>query len=301
MSDVFRIGDVSWNQTFIAANESSWGWIPADGFLGMGFSYIAEPSTQTVVETMMQDDLLDQPRFAIYYGKDFPATGNDSAGQGVMTLGGSEEDKYVDGDVVWLPVRKDNVDNGTMAYQLWRSTLRQISGHRSADPATGEPPYNGSVNFAPGKANAVFDTGAGTISLPTEALRPIYRSIGWDYDAVLTGSVIPLCSDFNDTWSVTFTFSGMNDDGIEEFTNVTVRGDQLAEGPFAGRNDACIPPFDSSFSEGLALIGQQFIRRFYSIYDYGSRTVEEFKPRIGFGQLKAEWQPPFPLVSSSPN
>jgi hypothetical protein len=48
--DVFSAldGSVEWNQSFIAVNESSWVWITADGFLGLGFSTIAELNTSTL-------------------------------------------------------------------------------------------------------------------------------------------------------------------------------------------------------------------------------------------------------------
>ncbi|KAK8111701.1 uncharacterized protein PG998_008158 [Apiospora kogelbergensis] len=282
-SDIFEIGDVSWNQTFIAANKSSWSFIPGDGFLGMGFSSIAQPATKTVVETMIEDGLLDQPRFGLYYGKEFEYTG-DGPGEGIMTIGGSKEDKYVDGDMTWLPVRKDL--NGTV-YQLWRSTLRKFVGSRRVDDG-GQPSINGTLEWEAGQANGVFDTGAGTISVPPGRIDAMYKSIGWNYNALIDGRYIPLCTDFNTTWSVTFTFS---DDGVS-FYDVSITGDRLARNGFAGREDACVPPFEASESEGLVLFGQSFMRQFYTVYDFGDTKVENYKPLIGFGELKAEFRPP---------
>lgn len=285
-SDFFGLGDVSWNQTFIAANESSWSWIPGDGFFGMGFSSIAQPATKTVVETMIEEGLLNEPKFGLYYGKEFNFTGEagDGPGEGILTLGGSGEAKYVEGDMTWLPVRKDL--NGTV-YQLWRSTLRKFTGTRHADE-NGAPALNESLEWDAGQANGVFDTGAGTISVPAGRIEAIYRSIGWNYDDIYSGRYIPLCTDFNSSWAVTFTFS---DDGVA-FYDVAITGDRLARNGFAGRADACVPPFDSSSSEGLVLFGQSFMRQFYTAYDFGSTRVADYKPRIGFGELKAEFRPP---------
>ncbi|KAK7936042.1 hypothetical protein PG985_001537 [Apiospora marii] len=285
-SDFFGLGDVSWNQTFIAANQSSWSWIPGDGFLGMGFSSIAQPATQTVVETMIEEGLLDEPKFGLYYGKEFNFTGEagDGPGEGILTLGGSEEEKYVDGDMTWLPVRKDL--NGTV-YQLWRSTLRKFTGTRHAGNIGG-PALNETLEWNAGQANGVFDTGAGTISVPDGRIEAIYRSIGWSYDDLYNGRYIPLCTDFNTSWAVTFTFS----DNGADFYDVSITGDRLARNGFAGRGDACFPPFDSSGSEGLVLFGQSFMRQFYTVYDFGGSRVEDYKPRIGFGELKAEFRPP---------
>ncbi|KAK8113354.1 hypothetical protein PG984_013880 [Apiospora sp. TS-2023a] len=289
-SDFFEIGGTSWNQTFIAANQSSWSFIPGDGFLGMGFSSIAQPATKTVVETMIEEGLLDEPKFGLYYGKEFDFTGTagDGPGEGILTLGGSKEGKYVDGDMTWLPVRKDL--NGTV-YQLWRSTLRKFTGtrhHNSGDDNDGQPALNETLEWDAGQANGVFDTGAGMISVPDGRIHAIYQTIGWSYDDLYWGRYIPLCTDFNTSWAVTFTFS---DDGVD-FYDVAITGDRLAHSGFAGRDDACFPPFDSSGSEGLVLFGQSFLRQFYTVYDFGSTRVEDYKPRIGFGELKAEFRPP---------
>ncbi|KAK8034109.1 hypothetical protein PG993_009104 [Apiospora rasikravindrae] len=271
-SDRFEIGDVEWNQTFIAANQSSWSFIPGDGFLGMGFSSIAQPATKTVVETMIEEGLLDAPKFGLYYGKEFKFTGEggagDGPGEGILTLGGSKEAKYVEGDMTWLPVRKDL--NGTV-YQLWRSTLRKFAGSRQGDDGDGQPSFNGTLEWAAGQANGVFDTGAGMISVPDGRIAAMYASIGWDYDALYNGRYIPLCADFNASWAFTFTFS---DDGV------------------AFRDDACVPPLDASGSEGLVLFGQSFMRQFYTVYDFGGAEVADYKPLIGFGELKAEFRPP---------
>ncbi|KAK7967958.1 vacuolar protease A [Apiospora aurea] len=284
--DVFELGGAAWNQTFIAANQSSWSFIPGDGFLGMGFSSIAQPATKTVVETMIEAGLLDEPKFGLYYGKEFEYTG-DGPGEGVLTLGGSKEALYVDGAMTWLPVRKDL--NGTV-YQLWRSTLRKFTGSRRLDgDEDGQPQsYNGTLEWAPGQANGVFDTGASMISVPDGRIAAMYASIGWDYEDLYWGRRVPLCTDFNASWSVAFTFS---DDGVH-FQDVAITGDRLARNGFAGRADACVPPFDASGSEGLVLFGQSFMRQFYTVYDFGGAEVESYKPLIGFGELKAEFRLP---------
>lgn len=285
LRDVFRIGRTYWNQTFIAANQSSWSVMPSDGFFGLAFSSIAEPSTQTAVETLMQDGLLDEHRFAIYYGTEFNDT-NGAPGKGVITVGGSEERKYVDGPINWLPVQKDL--DGTV-YQLWRSTLRKISGSRKVAPGQGSS-FNGSVEWAAGQANSVFDTGSGGgISIPSAQVDAVYESIGWSFPAILNGSHIPLCSEFNSSWSVTFSYS---DDGVR-YHDLTFSGDQLARPGFANRADACWPPFDAQYgSDSLVLIGQPILRLFYTIFDFGSTRVEDYKPRIGFGKLKKEFCAP---------
>ncbi|KLU89429.1 hypothetical protein MAPG_08400 [Magnaporthiopsis poae ATCC 64411] len=290
VSDMFGAGGQTWNQTFMAANRSSWTWIPADGFLGLAFSSIAQPGSETVVETMMQGGHLDEPRFGMYFGKELNATGDDGAGsgpgKGVLTIGASREDKYIDGDMTWLPVKKDHLENGD-AYQLWRSTLRMFSGSRVGD--NGTTIANGTVTYGHRQANGVFDTGAGTIGVPRAAVEDLYRSIGWPgYQAIMDRRHTPLCSEFNSSWAVTFSFS---EDG-NSYENITITGDMLGgRSGFADRADSCFPPFDDTGNGGLFLFGKVLLKHFYTTYDFGATKVEDYKPRIGFGRLKEEFRP----------
>ncbi|GFP54374.1 cathepsin E [Trichoderma asperellum] len=278
-SDKFFKDDLTWTQTFISANQTSMGYIAGEGFLGLAFSSIAEQATKTVMETLMQGDLVDKPRFGLYYGTEFNDT-HGHPGKGLLTLGGSHERKYVDGDITWVPGKKDSG-----VYELWRSNLKTFYGQRKDN--NGNPQTDGSLQYDLGAANGVFDTGAGLIYVPDATIDTIYDSIGWNYTALLHGDYIPSCTDFNSTWSVTFTFES---DKGSDFTNITLTGDQLRIPGFAYQPDACNPPFSTSGSPHLFLLGQLYLRNFYSIFDFGGTKAEDFNIRIGFGDLKKEWQ-----------
>jgi saccharopepsin len=64
----------------------------------------------------------------------------------------------------------------------------------------------------------------------------------------------------------------------------SIRGDE-----FVAPGDQCMPPFDPSGSGGFSLVGTAFLRRFYTVFDFGADKVEEYEPRIGFGRLKKEY------------
>ncbi|KAI0021784.1 pepsinogen c [Xylariomycetidae sp. FL0641] len=279
-ADTFGLDGATWNQTFLLANESSWAWIPADGLLGLAFSTIADAGAETMVETMLQAGELDQPRFAIYYGTEFNNTG-DGPGAGVLTFGGSEEAKYVDGDLTWVtPLQK--LDN---EHQVWRATLRTVTGSFEGDDggeATTTPLYQSG-------SWGVFDTGSGTISVPPLMVEAIYRSIGMNYSAIAAGDHIPLCSEFDDSWSVAFAF-GESDEAAAAST-VTMTGSQLARPGFADRADACWPPFDAGETNGFFLFGTPMLREFYTVWDFGADEVAQYQPRLGFGVLKEEFKP----------
>jgi saccharopepsin len=271
-----------WNQTFLSATNSSWSFLPADGFLGLAFSTIANPGTKTVMETLMQlsHRLLAEPRFAIYYGRELTDTGA-SPGDGALTLGGSHEDRFVEGDLTWVDVELEFAE-----FELWRTNAVSIVGTTGVGTSSGAHKVTTDLGFA----WAVFDTGAGLIEVPTSAVEAVYGSIGMNYTAILHDHVIPRCSDFNDTWSITFMLGDESNP-----TPITITGSQLQQTNFAGQGDnACWPPISDSGYEGLTLIGSQFLQQFYTVFDFGAYDVASYKPRIGFGELKREWKPMHP-------
>ncbi|PSN70856.1 acid protease [Corynespora cassiicola Philippines] len=278
---------LEWNQTFLAVNQSSWRFITADGFMGLGFSSIAENGTSSLVETLLWDGQLDEPRFSLFYGTDLT---DDGPKDGVLTIGGSHEDKYVDGEVVYAPLRKED------PYQLWRAPLRSVSVLVAAGtnqtvkidngkmPTTTDPEgtYPIDVTWPTwGGGRAVFDTGAGRISLPPEMIAPIYFNLGWNVTKLYAGEERMECQHLNASWAITLT---LGEEAEENDVSFTIRGDE-----FTRPGSQCMPPIDDSEVSGFALIGGAFLRRFYTIHDFGASKVEEYKPRIGFGRLKKEY------------
>ncbi|KAK8057347.1 hypothetical protein PG996_011284 [Apiospora saccharicola] len=288
MRDTFHVGDTTWSQTFVNVNESSWAQLPGDGFLGLAFDTISDGSTHTVPETLLGEGALAAPRFGLYLGTELNDT-NGKPGEGVLSLGGSHEDKYVEGDLTWLPVMKQaSSTGGPEAYQLWRAPLLKFSGSYAG--ADGKPVTGGRDWEGQWKASGVFDTGAGTISVPSVDVYLMYQSIGWDFSAIMNHDHIPLCTEFNSTWSVTFSFAG---DAPGEYRDMVLTGDQLARPGYANRDDACWPPFESGNGDGFFLFGNALLDQFYTVWDFGGTKPDEYKPRFGFGQLKKEYKPYF--------
>lgn len=288
VQDVFSApsaANTTWTQTFLAANSSSWMNIPADGFLGLAFSSIADANATTVVETLMQQGLLDEPRFGLYYGTEIEDTGG-VAGNGTLTLGGSHEDVYVDGNMTWAPLSAPGADA-----QLWRVNMQYLTGtltsggNSSTSPTP--TPSTTTKTIPLGGAWGVFDTGAGRISVPEAYVYDIYTAIGMNYTAILNGDHIPLCTEFTDAWAVSFHFG----DGYAP-ARVTLTGDMMRNPGFAtGEDKYCWPPFDAGDSDGLFLFGQGLLQKFYTVYDFGGFEAAAYDARIGFGALKGEYVP----------
>ncbi|KAH6642683.1 aspartic peptidase domain-containing protein [Boeremia exigua] len=281
-------GGFEWNQTFLSVNESSWRWITADGFVGLGFSSIAEDNTTSLVETLLWDGQLDEPRVGLFYGNNL---GEEGEQNGVLTIGGSEEEKYVEGDVVYAPLLKEG------PYQVWRAPLRSVNVLVTRDPnatvtmKVGSLPDTTDVEGVWPKANttwpmygsgrAVFDTGAGRISLPEEIISAVYFNLGWNMTALMWGDERMDCQHLNASWAITFT---LGEGAEEDDVSFSIRGDE-----FTSPGGQCMPPLDASGGYGFALIGTTFLKRHYSVFDYGADKVENYAPRIGFGRLKKQW------------
>ncbi|KAF3017417.1 hypothetical protein E8E14_005248 [Neopestalotiopsis sp. 37M] len=289
VKDVFvdEAGALEWNQTFLSVNQSSWRFTTADGLLGLGFSSIAENSTSSLVETLLWNNQLDETRFSLFYGTDLSDNGTD----GVLTVGGSHEDKYVDGEVVYVPLRQEN------PYQLWRTALRSINVlatretnstvtvHNGQLPTTNDPagtyPKANTTWSMYGAGTAVFDTGAGRISVPDGMIDALYFNLGWNVTKLMNGQERMECQHLNASWAISFTL-GEGDEADDK--TFTIRGDE-----FTRPGDQCMPPVDNSGGSGFALIGAAFLRRHYSVFDFGATEVANYAPQIGFGRLKEEY------------
>lgn len=287
VEDVFSVpsaANTSWRQTFLAATRSTWFNIPADGFLGMAFNTIASANTSTMVETLIQESFLDEPRFGLYYGTEVEDTGG-SPGSGTLTLGGSHEDVYVNGSMVWAPL------SAPANPQLWRVNMQYMTGTRpingAATSTTAAVATTTTRSTIPlSGAWGVFDTGAGRIYVPDPYVEAIYASIGMNYSAILNGDHIPLCTEFTNAWSVSFHFgSAMSP------TRVTITGDMMRKPGFAtGEDKYCWPPFETSDSNGLFLFGGEFLQQLYTVFDFGGTEAGRYNARIGFGALKDEYK-----------
>lgn len=274
----------SWRQTFLAATSSSFFNIPADGLLGMAFNSIADANTSTLVETLFQQDggsLLDEPRFGLYYGTEVSDTG-DGPGNGILTLGGSHEDVYADGNLTWAPL------SNPADPQLWRVNMQYMTGTKpvttGTTSSTGATTTTSTIPLS--GAWGVFDTGAGRIGVPDPYIDGLYASIGMNYSAILAGDHLPLCTEFTDAWSVALHFGDTYGP-----VKVTLTGDMLRQPGFAtGEDKYCWPPFDPSGSNGLFLFGGDFLQNFYTVFDFGGTEAGAYDAKIGFGALKDEYK-----------
>jgi saccharopepsin len=274
VKEQFLAEGLTFEASFIAANESNWSALPAAGFMGLSFGSIADGGAAPIFETLMAEKLMDEPRFGLYYAR-ADGDNTDGPGKGMLTLGGSKEDKYVEGDLITVDVTANNGE-----FDLWRTLLHTVTGSAKSSNCT----KSKKKDFPMYGATIVFDSGASSIALPPGQLEEMYESIGMNWTAIIKGDHVPLCSEFTDDWSITLQLGFYGEE-----KNLTITGSEMALPGFANRDDACWPPFEETSSDGFSLIGTRLLQNFYTVWDYSAFPSDGgfMSPKLSFGKLKA--------------
>ncbi|CUS20398.1 LAQU0S01e05710g1_1 [Lachancea quebecensis] len=236
--DTLSIGDLTIPKQDFAEATSEPGLAFAfgkfDGILGLGYDTISVDKVVPPVYKAISDGLLDEPRFAFYLNN----ADDSEESTGEVTFGGIDSSKYK-GNITWLPVRRK-------AY--WEVKFDGIGlGDEYAElEGTG----------------AAIDTGTSLIALPSGLAEVLNSEIGakkgW------SGQYTVDCESRDQLPDLTFTFNGKN------FTISAY--DYTLE--VSGSCISAFTPMDFPEPVGpLAIIGDAFLRKFYSVYDLGNNAV----------------------------
>lgn len=214
-----------------------------DGILGLAYDSISVNDVVPPFYNAMNAGLLDDNVFSFKLGdvtkEDSSSSSSSDKGNGLFTLGGIDEDSYT-GKITYLPVRRK-------AY--WEVQFDALSlGTETAE-------------FQ--KTGAVIDTGTSLITLPSGLAEIINTQLGakksWN------GQYIVDCRIRTHLPDLIFNFDGYN----------------FTLGPYdyilelsASSCISSITPFDFPEPIGpLAIIGDAFLRKHYSVYDFGNSAV----------------------------
>ncbi|KAG5362981.1 Saccharopepsin [Yarrowia sp. B02] len=204
-----------------------------DGILGLAYDTISVNKIVPPVYNAVNRGLLDKNQFSFFLGD--TAKGTDG---GVATFGGVDED-YFEGKITWLPVRRK-------AY--WEVEFNSITlGDQTAEL----------VN-----TGAAIDTGTSLLALPSGLAEVLNSEIGatkgW------SGQYTVDCEKVDSLPDLTFNFAGYNFTiGPRDYT-LELSGSCVSA--FTG--------FDIPAPVGpIAIIGDAFLRRYYSVYDLDHDAV----------------------------
>ncbi|CAO3639887.1 unnamed protein product [Mucor hiemalis] len=204
-----------------------------DGILGLGYDTISVQHTVPPFYHMVNRDLVDEPLFSFWL-----ADANKGDEGGELVFGGVDPSHYK-GEIVWSDIRRKG---------YWEITLDDLK-------FKGE-----SVDLDP--IGAAIDTGSSLLVGPTTIVELINNELGakknWAGQYTVECSTVPNLPEF------CFVFSG------KDFC-------LTAEDYILQVQDSCISGFmgmDIPEPAGpLWIIGDVFLRKYYSIYDLGNNRV----------------------------
>jgi saccharopepsin len=235
--DHVTIGDLTIKNQLFAEATSEPGLAFAfgrfDGILGLGYDTISVNKIPPPFYNMIDQDLLDEPVFAFYLSDT-----NDEGAESEAIFGGVNEDHYT-GKMTKIPLRRK-------AY--WELDLDAITfGDQTAEiDSTG----------------AILDTGTSLIALPSTLAELLNKEIGAKKG--FNGQYTVECDKRDSLPDLTFTLTGHNFTiGPHDYI-LEVQGSCISS--FMG--------FDIPEPAGpLAILGDAFLRKWYSVYDLGNNAV----------------------------
>lgn len=235
--DAFQIGDLKVkNQDFAEATSEpglAFAFGRFDGIMGLGYNTISVNGIVPPFYNMLDQGLLDEPVFSFYLSDT-----NDESSESEAVFGGVNTDHYT-GKLTKIPLRRK-------AY--WEVDLDAITfGDDTAEMDD---------------TGVILDTGTSLIALPSTMAELLNKEIGAKKS--YNGQYTVECDKRDSLPDLTFTLTGHNFTiGPYDYI-LEVRG-------------SCISSFmGMDFPEPvgpLAILGDAFLRKWYSVYDLGTNSV----------------------------
>lgn len=236
--DTVQIGDIKIKHQDFAEATSEPGLAFAfgrfDGIMGLGYDTISVNKIVPPFYNMLDQGLLDEPVFAFYLGDANNGDGDESE----AVFGGVDKDHYT-GKMTKIPLRRK-------AY--WEVDLDAISfGDQTAELDN---------------TGVILDTGTSLIALPSTLAELLNKEIGAKKG--YNGQYSVDCSKRDELPDMSFTLTGYNFTISPYDYILEVQG-------------SCISSFfgmDLPEPVGpLAILGDAFLRKWYSVYDLGTNSV----------------------------
>ncbi|KAG2079177.1 acid protease [Suillus decipiens] len=246
--DTIGMGGLKVNDQYFGAvtdASSNFNTNPISGSLGLGFSSIATSGKPTFFENLIMQGKVEAPFFSVHLTRG-------KARGSKITLGGCDMSKAV-GPLTWVSV---------ISKTYW--TVH----------------FDGAVvegNYVSGNVDAAVDTGSSYIYVSQTLAYSIYANIpGAGPAANYSSGFFSFPCDSNPT--ISFSLGG-HDFGL------SIQDFKLGQDGYGSTN--CIGGIvglDDPFMEGIVIIGNEFMKSWYSVFDYSHGARVGFAPSINNAQ-----------------
>ncbi|XP_068516238.1 cathepsin E [Anas acuta] len=208
-----------------------------DGILGLAYPALAVDGVTPVFDNMMAQNLVELPMFSVYM-----SSNPDSSLGGELLFGGFDPSRFT-GTLNWVPVTQQG---------YWQIQLDNVQ-------------VGGTVAFCKDSCQAIVDTGTSLLTGPTKDIKELQKYIG---ATPVDGEYAVECSNLNVMPDVTFTINGLPYTLTSQAYTLMEYSDGMAfcTSGFQGMDVA--PP-----AGPLWILGDVFIRQFYSVFDRGNNRV----------------------------
>ncbi|XP_042689627.1 gastricsin isoform X2 [Centrocercus urophasianus] len=209
---------------------------PFDGILGLAFPAISAGGATTVMQKMLQENLLDSPIFSFYL------SGQEGSQGGELILGGVNPNLYT-GQIFWTPVVQ------TTYWQIGIEDFT-VGGQNSGWCSQG--------------CQGIVDTGTSLLTVPNQVFSKLMQYIGAQADS--NGQYVASCSNIEYMPTLTFVISG-NSFPLPPSAYMLQSNSGYCT---VGIESTYLP---SETGQPLWILGDVFLRVYYSIYDMGNNRV----------------------------
>jgi len=242
-NDLLKMGDITIeNQDFGESTKEpglTFAFGKFDGILGLGYDNIAVKRVVPPFYHMVNRKLIDEPVFSFYLNDV-----NEGPQQGEVVFGGTD-DSHFTGKVHYAPIRRKGYWEVTLENVKWAGEYLDIE-----------------------EIGAAIDTGTSLIALPTTLAELINKEIGAKKN--YAGQYTLECDTIPSLPEICLAFNGR--DFCLNGTDYVLEVQKQCISGFAGID---IPPPAGP----LWIVGDVFLRKYYTIYDLG-------RNRVGFAKSK---------------
>ncbi|KAK6484929.1 gastricsin-like [Huso huso] len=208
-----------------------------DGIMGMAFK---QPGGMTpIVDTMIQENLLEEPIFAFYL--------TNSPGHGSEVVFGGVDPTHYTGEIHWVPVAPGS---------HWQLVMESFEiDHQE-------------TGWCSDGCSAIVDTGTSLLTCPPQFVNELYQKIGAQANEY--GDYVVDCNNLNNLPTLTFIMNGAHLHLEPSFYTLVYHlntGEKYCRLGIEGSHE--------EYRDGQPFwtLGDIFIRQFYTVFDQGNTQV----------------------------